>query len=136
MHNLFIICCIYYLNKLHLKTIIVLHFELEEMLLAPQASAKFVLMTYQLQLFFFFRAALAACGISQARGSNQSSSCWPAAQPPQCWIQAVSVTYTTTLIQNQAHTTSEVVSGTIEIMVKILVRTEIKLVCPIYLFFC
>ena len=47
--------------------------------------------------FCFFKAAPAAYGGSQARGSNQSFSCWPTPQPQQCRIQAVSVTDTTAL---------------------------------------
>ena len=46
-------------------------------------------------LFCLFRAAPAAYGGSQPRGSNWSYSLWPTPQPQQCRIQATSVTYTT-----------------------------------------
>ena len=46
-------------------------------------------------LFLLFRAATMAYGDSQARGSNQSYSCWPLPQPQQCQIWATSATYTT-----------------------------------------
>ena len=42
-----------------------------------------------------FRAAPAAHGSSQARGSNKSYSCQPTPQPQQCEIQAETATYTT-----------------------------------------
>ena len=45
-------------------------------------------------LFCLFRAT-PAYGISWARGSNWSCSCWPMQQPQQCQIQATSGTYTT-----------------------------------------
>ena len=45
--------------------------------------------------FCFFRAALRACGGSQARGSNQSYSCQPTPQPQPCRIRATSATSTT-----------------------------------------
>ena len=46
-------------------------------------------------VFYLFRAALTAHGVSQARGSNQSCFCRPAPEPQQRQIPAVSVTCTT-----------------------------------------
>ena len=42
----------------------------------------------------FFRATPVACGSSQAKGWDQSCSCWPTSHPEQHQIQATSVTYT------------------------------------------
>ena len=46
-------------------------------------------------IYLLCRATPTAYGGSQARGSNQSCSCRPTPQPQQCWVQAVSVIYTT-----------------------------------------
>ena len=46
-------------------------------------------------LVLLFRATPTAYGSSQARGLNQSCSCWPMPQPELCGIRAASVTYTT-----------------------------------------
>ena len=43
--------------------------------------------------FLLFRVAPMVYGCSQARGWNQSYSCWPTPQPQQCGIQATPVTY-------------------------------------------
>ena len=44
--------------------------------------------------FFLFTTAPAAYGSSQARGLNQSHSCWPIPQPQQRQSRAASVIYT------------------------------------------
>ena len=64
-------------------------------------TAEVTLCQISLLIFFFFfwvfcpcRATLEAYGDFQARGSNQSCSCWPKPEPQQCQIRAVSAIYT------------------------------------------
>ena len=52
-------------------------------------------LSFFLCLFRLFKAARAAYGHSQARGSYWRYSCWPTLQPQQCQIRAASATYTT-----------------------------------------
>ena len=59
----------------------------------PVASVRMLAFSYGFFFSFLFRAEPMAYGGSQARGSNQSCSCWP--MPQQHRIQAESVTYTT-----------------------------------------
>ena len=69
-------------------------------ILTGAMKANFILekhtMWGQTVFFFFglFRATPVAYGGSQARGSNQSCSCWPTPQPQQCQIQAASANCT------------------------------------------
>ena len=62
----------------------------------PHPYSSFLLVCF-LFCFLLFRAAPVAYGHSQARGRNQSYSCWPIPQPQQhgIWAMSVSMTYTT-----------------------------------------
>ena len=79
-----------------------LQLQLTPSLELPYAAGVTLTRKKMLSTFFFFfffgllRAAPAAYGGFQARGSNQSYSRWPMPQPQQCQIRATFATYTTT----------------------------------------